>query len=129
MSGGVWGGALCLHRWLHPSPISSRTLTLAVQHGPGLEVELGRVRFGRGGAQRVGRVGQRIGGQLAGLTDGLCAAEHLLSLLLLLLLQDGLGARMGQLLWNHVGRLLRRRLGYGSCALQHRSKSGEETAP
>ena len=123
--------AILQHQQLQDLSQSCQALTLVVQHGPGLEVELRRVGFGRGGSQRGGRVGQRIGGQLAGLTDGLCAAEHLLSLLLLL--RDGLGARMGQLLvrwvgqllWNRVGRLLRCRLGYGSCALQNRSKSCE----
>lgn len=102
---------------------ASYTLTLAVQHGLGLEVDLRRVRFGRTRAQGVGRERERIGGHLAGLSEGLCAAKHLLSLRLC----DRLGARMGQLLGYGVGRLLRWGLGYGlghgSCALQHRHKS------
>lgn len=98
------------HSW-----ITSCALTLAVQHGLGLEVDLRRVRFGRTRAQGVGRERDRIGGHLAGLSEGLCAAKHLLSL------------RLCDRLGHGVGRLLRWRLGYGlghgSCALQRRHKS------
>lgn len=100
------------------SRVTSRTLTLAVQHGLGLEVEVRRVRFGRSRAQGAGRERERIGGHLAGLTEGLCAADHLLPLRL----RDRRGVWMGQLLGYGVGRLLRCRLGYvlgdGSRALQ-----------
>lgn len=105
---------------------ASCSLTLAVQHGLGLEVELRRVRFGGGWTQRVGRERERIWRQLAGLTERLRAADHLLPLLLLLLrawMGQLLRCRVGQLLGHRVGCLLRCRLGYGSCALQHRNKS------
>lgn len=130
---------LLLQTWGVPSTSTARTaaitlrsLTLAVQHGLGLEVELRCVWFGRGRAQGVGRERERIGGRLAaGLADGLCAAHHLLSLRL----RDGLGGRMGQLLGHGVGQLLGHRLGrllrsrlryglgHGSCALQKRNES------
>lgn len=94
----------------------TRSLTLAVQHGLGLEVEFRRVGFGRTRAQGVGSVGDGSGGHLAGLPEGLGAASHLLSLRLCC----GLGARVGQLLGPGVGQLLRWRLGYG---LGHRCRA------
>lgn len=93
------------------------SLTLVVQHGLGLEVEFRRIRFRRTRTQGVGSEGDGSGGHLAGLPEGLRAANHLLSLWLCC----GLGARVGQLLGPGVGQLLgpgvghllRWRLGYG----------------
>ena len=101
----------------HLSHGSSAALTLALQQGPGLEVELRGVRFGRRWAQGVGGERERVGGRL-GLTEGLRAVHHLLPLRLC----DGLGGWMGQLLCCGMRRLLRSRLGHGSRALQHKQE-------
>lgn len=103
--------------------IKLRSLTPAVQQCFGLEVELRRVWFGRRRAQAAGRNRERLL-----LAEGLCAVCHVLPLLL----DGGLGGRVGQLLGDRVRSLLDGGLGpgvgHGSRALHRRSQREGETA-